>query len=220
MKAGVLGLVDGTFKVVDSFTETVSEDGHELEQCLTIDRVFSLPGGDMAFEGRAAIDAVVNETVTSIENGDIHVAEQEEIVTRYAEFVGVPGEFVAVSSGDGTFAFDLIGKETATDIERVSLDLDEFFTAHADATPWKAGFFGTGQNGTNGVFHGEDLRDNMDSILADSRLNQIGLSYEFDGGDVKMTATRSGYVEIYQPSSFDSTQYLEYLREEIIPHLE
>jgi len=77
MKAGVLGVVDGTFTVVDSFVEAVTEDGHELERCLTIDRVFSLPSGEMAFEGRAAADAIATETATTIETGDIHVDERE-----------------------------------------------------------------------------------------------------------------------------------------------
>lgn len=220
MNAGVLGIVDGTFKVVDSFTETVTEDEHELERCLTIDRVFSLPSGEMAFEGRAAADAVTDETATTIENGEIHVTEREQITTQYAEFVGIPGEFVAVDSGDSAFAFDFIGRETNSSVERGTVDIDGFYTAHGGATPWKAGFHGTDGNDVNGVFHGADLRDDMGDILEDAALNQVGLSYEYDGDDVKMTATRSGYVEVYRPSSVDSAHFLEYLRREVLPHVE
>lgn len=219
MKAGVLGIVDGTFEVVGSFAETVEEGEHELDRCLTVDRVFSLPSGGMAFEGRAAAEVVANETATRIEGGEIRVDDRERTVTRYAEFVGVPGEFVVVDSGDGAFAFEFIGTETGTSIERGTVDLDGFFSAHEEATPWKAGFYGPGDGGVNGVFHGEDLRAELGDVLEDSKLNQLGLSYEYDGDDVKMTATRSGYVELYQPSSFDSQHYLEYLREEIVPHV-
>lgn len=220
MKAGVLGVVDGTFKVVDSFSETVSEDGHELERCLTIDRVFSLPSGEMAFEGRAAADTIATETATTIENGDIHVDEREQTVTQYVEFVGIPGEFVVVDSGDGAFAFDFIGRETNSSIDRATVDLDEFVAAREGATPWKAGFYGPAETDVNGVFHGADLRDEMGDVLENSSLNQLGLSYEHDGDDVKMTATRSGYVELYRPASFDSAEFLEYIREEILPFLE
>jgi len=73
----------------------------------------------------------------------------------------------------------------------------------------------------NGVFHGADLRasHDLDSLLADSRLNQLGLSYGHDGDEVKMTASRSGYVEVYQPSSYDAAAFLTYLREEMLDHV-
>lgn len=221
MKAGVLGVVDGTFEMVDSFAETVTEDGHELDRCLEIDRVFSLPSGEMAFAGRAATERLVDRTEATIENGEIRVSETTGPVTRSTEFVGVTGEFVAVGSSTGTFAFDLIARETTTGIERATLDLDGFFAGHGDATPWKTGFYATGSDGVNGVFHGEDLRANrdLDGILAESGLNQLGLAYEYDGEDVKMTASRSGYVELYQPAAFDAAQYLEYVRDEILPHV-
>ncbi len=220
MKAGVLGVVDGSFKAVDSVSETVTEDDHELERCLVIDRVFSLPSGGMAFAGRAAVERLADQTETSIEGGEIRVTEATQTVTQFTEFVGVPGEFVAVDSGSGTFAFDLIGAETNTSIERATVDLDDFFARRDAATPWKAGFYGAGENAVTGVFHGEDLRRTHDlqATLDDSNLNQLGLSYSYDGVDVKMTAARSGYVEVYRPSEFDSGQYLEYLADEIMPH--
>ena len=221
MKAGVLGVVDGSFAAVDSVVETVTEDGHELQRCLVIDRVFSTPSGETAFAGRAAADVLAERATASIDDGEITVSEGSRPETRYTEFVGVPGEFVVVGSGDGTFAFGLIAAQTDTSVERATLDLDGFFADHDGATPWKAGFFGGG-NGVNGVFHGEDLRADrdLDGLLRNASLNQVGLSYGYDGDEVKMTASRSGYVEVYRPSSFDSGRYLEYLREEVLPHVE
>ncbi|AHG05136.1 hypothetical protein HALDL1_04075 [Halobacterium sp. DL1] len=221
MRAGVLAVVDGTFKMVDSFTETVTEDDQELARRLEIDRVFSLPDGSMAFAGRAAAERLANQRDAAIEDDEIRVTEGTEVVTDYTEFVGVTGEFVVVSSGDGEFAFDLIGAETNTNLERATLDLDGFFASHGSATPWRAGFSGNGDAGMNGVFHGADLRasHDLDSLLADSRLNQLGLSYGHDGDEVKMTASRSGYVEVYQPSSYDAAAFLTYLREEMLDHV-
>lgn len=221
MKAGVLAVVDGSFKMVDSFTETVTEDDDELQRCLQIDRVFSLPGGEMAFAGRAAAETLVDRQEAAIEDGDIDVSEAAEPVTRYTEFVGVPGEFVVAGSSSGAFAFDLVGAETNATLERATLDLDGFFANHGAATPWKTGFNATGDGGVNGVFHGDDLRASRDlqGIMADSTLNQVGLTYEYDDSEVKMTASRSGYVELYRPAEFDSEQYLEYLRDEVLPHV-
>lgn len=220
MKAGVVGIVDGSFDAVDSYAETVTRDGHECERCLEIDRVFSIPSEEMGFAGRAAETARRDETVPSIENGEIQVSERTRPHTRYTEFVGVPGEFVVANSGDGTFAFDLIGADTGTDIERATLDLDGFFRANGAATPWKAGFFGSGDASVNGVVHSQDLRatHDLDEMLADATLNQVGLTYGYDGAEVKMTATRSGYVEVYRPSDFEDGRFLDYLREDILPY--
>jgi hypothetical protein len=221
MRAGVLGVVDGSFDAVGSVAETVTEADHELDRCLTVDRVFSLPTGEMAFAGRAAADELRTETEVAIEGGDIAVSEETLPRTAYTEFVGVTGEFVAVGSGDGAFAFDLIADETGTEISRATLDLDAFYGAQTDATPWKAGFVG-GEGGLDGVYYGEDLRENLDldAVLADARLNQLGLSHEADGDRVKMTAARSGYVEVYRPSTYEAGEYLAYVRDAVLPHVE
>jgi len=222
MRAGVLGVVEGAFDAVGSVAQTVTEDDHELDRCLTVDRVFSLPSGETAFAARAAAEELVRESEAAIEGDDIAVTETTRTVTRYTELVGVTGEFVAVGSGDGTFAFDLVAEETDTEIQRATLDLDGFFDAQGDATPWKAGFFDASEEGVTGVFHGADLRREHDlqAILADSRLNQLGLAHEYGEGEVKMTAARSGYVEVYRPTTFDSADYLAYLREDVLPHAE
>ncbi|MFW5955981.1 MAG: hypothetical protein ACOCQY_01110 [Halorhabdus sp.] len=222
MKAGVIGVVDGSFRKVGSTTETVTRDGQTLGRALEIDRVFSLPSGSMAFSGRAAAERIHNGREATIRDGQISVTERNGVVTDMTEFVGVTGEFVVVESGDGAFAFDLIANETDTAIERATLDLDAFYSAHGEATPWKAGFYANGPGGMNGIFHGQDLRENHDieAILENSRLNQVGLRYLFGDDEVKMTAARSGYVEVYQPSEYDSADYLDYVREQIVPHLE
>ncbi|WP_232687147.1 hypothetical protein [Halobacterium zhouii] len=222
MQAGVLGVVDGDFDVVDSFSDSVTDGDRELARRLEIRGVFSLPSGEMAFAGRAAEEYLRERETHAIEDGEIEVREDPRVGTRYTEFVGVPGEFVVVGSGDGEFAFDLVSADTNTDVERATLDLDGFFTAHGSARPWQAGFYGAGDDPVTGVVHGSDLRNeyDLDGMLADSNLNQVGLTYEYDGEDVKMTASRSGYVELYRPQTFGREDYLEYLREEVLSHVE
>jgi hypothetical protein len=92
-------------------------------------------------------------------------------------------------------------------------------TGTDESTPWKAGFSGTGEHAVTGVFHGENLRESgdIDDRLGSSNLNQVGLSYEYQGTDLKMTAARSGYVEVYQPTTFEEKEYLKYLSDEILP---
>jgi hypothetical protein len=222
MQAGVLGVVDGEFDVVDSFSDTVTVDDRELARRLEIQGVFSLPSGEMAFAGRAAKEYLRERETHAIDDGEIEVREEPQVGTRYTEFVGVPGEFVVVGSGDGEFAFDLVAADTNTDIERATIDLDAFFAAHDGARPWKAGFYGPGDDPVTGVVHGSNLRTeyDLDGMLSESSLNQLGVTYDHDDEQVKMTASRSGYVELYQPRAIDRETYLEYLREEVLVHVE
>lgn len=222
MRAGVIGVVDGDFEYVDSFSETVEEDGHESTRCLDIRSIFSLPSGATAFAGRAAREVERAREVAEIDRDGIQVSERTGTTTEHTSFVGVPGEIVAVKSGAGTFAFDLIEQETNTGIERATIDLDGFYDATDGGRPWRAGVGGAADGGVSGVVHGYDLREEYDleGMRQRSSLNQLGLEYRYDGLDLKMTATRSGYVEVYQPSEFDETAYLEYLVEQVVPHVE
>jgi hypothetical protein len=212
----------GGFDVVDSFTDTVEADGRELTRCLEIDRVFSLLSGETAFAGRAAVEYVRQRETAEIVDGEIRVEERPRTAVRHTEFAGVPGEFVVVEGGGGTFAFELVGADTAEAVERATVDLDAFYDRHEAGRPWKAGFFGDGDDAVTGVLHGEDVRASSDlaDVLERSRLNQLGLAYEYGGRDLDVTAARSGYVEVYRPRDFDTADYLGYLRDEIPPHAE
>lgn len=221
MQAGVIGVVDGSFDVVGSFSETTVDGDHELARVLDVERVFSLPSGDTAFAGRAAREYRRERESARIADGQVDVVTEPQTGVRHTRFVGVPGEFVVAGSGKGTFAFDFIGRDTNTSIERGEIDLDGFFERHGDGAPWKAGFTGTDEDGVSGVLHGDDLREShdLDDLLDGSSLNQLGLEYDDDGDRVKMTAARSGYVELYQPRDLGAKGYLEYLQREIVPHL-
>ncbi|WP_137283949.1 hypothetical protein [Halorussus salinisoli] len=222
MRAGVLGIVRDDFEVVDSFSDTIRNGERELERVLDVRRVFSLPGGEVAFEGRAAVERVVNRTTTELDFGEVRVEETPQTETLVTDLVGVPGEFVVAGSGKGTFAFDLVGRDTDADIERATLDLSAFLDAQADAEPWRAGFYDNDGNCENGVLHGSDLLDDdrFAGLLDDAAFNQLGLDCSYDGRSLKMTASESGYVEVYRPAEFDTADFLQYLLEEVVPHAE
>lgn len=221
MNAGVIGLVDGSFDAVSSFSTTVERNGHELTRALEVTRVFSQDGGTPAFEGHAVAEAVTTDTEMEVGYGSIETAETERTVQRYTRLAGVPGEFVVVGSGRGTFAFDMVAADTDTDIERADIDLDDFLDARADPTPWKAGFENPGGAAENGVLHGEDLfaEDTVATLVADATLTQLGLEYEHGDADVKMTATASGYLERYDLDADATGDFLAYLAADVLPHL-
>ncbi|WP_327051159.1 hypothetical protein [Halomicrococcus gelatinilyticus] len=222
MNAGVIGLVEGDFQAVDSFSDTVVEGDRELTRTLDVGRVFSLPSGDIAFEGRAAVERTAERATAELDYGEVRLRETNETETRVTGFVGVPGEFVVTESGAGRFAFDLIARDTGTDVERATFDLDGFLDAHADADVWKAGFSGADGSAESGLFHGSDLLadDDLAHLVRRGDLNQLGLEYGYDEDDLKMTAAKSGYVEVYRPAAFDSADFLAYLLDEVVPHLE
>jgi len=221
MRAGVIGTVDGSFARVGSFSDAIEDGDGERARCLAIDRVFSLPSGEMAFEGSAAIEATETVERSRIDGGEIRIEEEPRTVTRRTEFVGVPGEFVVADSSRGTFAFDMIAEETNTDIERATIDLGGFLENRPDVAPWKAGFAGREGNVENGVLHGSDLLDDdgIDKLLDGATLNQLGVEHDYDDERAKVTAARSGYVELYRPAEFGASEYLQYLVDEFAPHL-
>lgn len=221
MKSGLIGSVRGDFTAVQSVQTTVSQGEHELQQCLDIQRVFSTPGGSMAFEGRAAVEVVRTRETAEIDGVEVTVATERGKETRFTNFVGIPGEFVVVDSGKGTFAFDLLAEETGTEIERGAFDIESFYERHPDASTWKAGFTGTGE-ASNSIIYGENLGESQEfeRLHTGENLTQLGVGHDYDGRQVKMTATRNGYAAVYDPSEFESGEFLDYVRDQLVQYTE
>jgi len=232
MRAGVLGLPDTDFNPIESYTDTTQVDDHtELTACLEVRQTVEQDGVTVQ-SGRAALQELDTEESVDIdpETNNISVSERVDVVkTKYTEFVLVPGSFVAVSSGSGTFAFQLISSATASaTIRKAEIDLDSFLRSYEgssrseEAETWQVGFYGNTGNAEKGTLYG-------DSVFGDSELgdvvhqlpkNQIGLDIEAGEEDIKMTASESGYVEVYQPSNYDSTDYSEFILDHVLHHSE
>lgn len=220
MKAGVIGLPEGDFGTIESFEQQISEDP-ELSQCIEVQRTQTTDNGLTVQKGRAATQQLDEQESVEIVDGSIRVQSRSQPVTKYTEFVAVPGRFIAVSNGGGTFAFDLLGANTA--IERAEIDLDSYFEtqqAENDATPWKAGFYGHLGNAEKGVVYGEGVLDDSDfgGAVASSQKNQIGLSYSQGDELMKVSVTESGYVEVYQPSNYEESEFAEFVVEDVLEH--
>ncbi|MBV0900763.1 hypothetical protein [Haloarcula salina] len=220
MQGGVCGIVDGTFDVVGPYTETETEREHELSRSVQVDRVFSLPSGKPGFEGHAAAERLVTRSDTEIRDGEIRVTESTVKETVRTAFAGVPGEVVVAESGGGEFAFDLIGAETDTAIERGAFDLSGFLDAHRSGSPWKAGFYDADGHAQKGTVYGDDLLrdDAFEPVLDTASLNQLGIDYEYRGRTVKVDLTESGFVTVHRPSGMDTAAFLEFLIADVLPH--
>ena len=221
MQAGICAIVAGEFDVLQDYTETVTEDGHDLDRSIEIDRIFSLPSGDRGFAGTAAAERLVTRSTTQIVDGEIRVTETDATETVRSAVAGVPGEFVLTANSTGTFAFDLIGAQTGTDVDRGRLDLSGFLAAHDDGSPWKAGFYDGPGPAAKGTVYGEDLLadEAVGPVLDSAALNQLGIDYAYAGQDVKVDLTESGFVQRYRPRGQSTAEFLGYVAEEILPHL-
>jgi len=225
MKAGVLGVVSGEMDEIESFHASQEQDGTTFSRSLQLELEGHTEAGDPVYTGEAAHQTVEEIETVSIDHqsGDIVVAEEPHREGKYTQVIAVPGEFVAVSSGAGEFAFDLI-QETApgVSVSRARLDLTEFADQYYDApevNPWQVGFYGNLGEAEKGVVYGDDVFDDSEigDVLERTQLNQLGLRYEVLGKEVKMTMSDSGYLEVYQPSNFSSVDYANYVMGQILP---
>ena len=229
MKAGILGVPDHNFGPIESYSETTVVDAErDLTACLEV-RSTKDTGEFVHQTGRAAIQELSSDERVSIKTDEnsISVSEDIDVVkTKYTEFVLVPSEFVAVSSSSGKFAFNLISSQTDTaTISPAEIDLNRFIESYAgesrseSASSWQVGFYGNSGSAEKGVVYG-------DSVYSDSELggiierlpkSQIGLDIEGEE-NIRMTATESGYVDIYGPSNYDSEEFVQFILDHVLSH--
>jgi len=227
MRAGVIGNIHGEFSEIESFHSTTKQDGATFTRSLQVNQTKSLEDGSPVFIGEAATQVIEESESIVIESdtGDIEIAKRGHKEGKYTEFVAVPGEFMVVGSGDGTFAFDLLQEQhPGTRVERVNLDLNEYAKDYYKAdgvNPWQVGFYGNIGSAEKGVVYGDNVI--ADSEIGDaldrSQVNQLGLEYEMLGYDMKMTMAESGYIEVYNPSNLESEEFAQYIQEEIMDYI-
>lgn len=171
-------------------------------------------------EGRAATQSLAERESVQLTADDVVVDGTDDVRTQHTQFASVPGEFVVVENGTATFLFDLIESQTGGAVERATFDLDAFLDGLPDPQLWKVGFYDRDGGAESGVVHGDDvLADGaFGSALESLPKNQVGVDTAFDGTEYKLNVARSGYVEVYRPSDVDTAEYVEFLREVVVPH--
>lgn len=228
MQAGVLGLVAGDLGDLSSFHDTFEQDGAELAHSVQVQDTDHTAAGQEVITGQAATQEVEDETSIQIDpdTGDIVVHDEPLKSGKYTRFVAVPDEFVAVESGEGTFVFDLLSYEyNISGVSRSTIDLNSYAEKYYSAEgvdPWQVGFYGNVGNAEKGVVYGEDVfsDEEIGEVLERSQLNQLGLQYEESDHIIKMTMSESGYVELYQPSNFESSDFAEFVIDNVIEFME
>lgn len=223
MRAGVVAEVNGDFDGIGSFVTTSSaEDGSELKQCVEVQQTLELPDGGKLLKGRAGKEELQLQESAQIEGEQVIKSENPEIITKYTNFLVVPGKVVISDSNAGSFVFDLIGQHTETHIESAELDLRAYLEEHEEAIPWQTGFYQNTGRAKKGVVYGNKVTDDgeVGRVLADSNLNQLGLTHPYNGHEVKITMAESGYVEVYQPNSYEEAEFAQFVLDQIAPYIQ
>lgn len=220
MRRGVIGLPVGDVPRMQPYRRTRTEKGTDLVDRIAVSGVQRTRNGTDITEGRGATQSVGMTEAVDLSSDDIAVEEREGVQTRQTSFASVPGEFVVVSDSRGTFLFDLIADATPGTVERATLDVDGLVGALPDPTLWKVGFYDRDGGAENGVVHGDDVLgdDAFGDALAGLPKNQVGLNVTMDGTDYKLNVARSGFVELYRPSDVSTAEFVEFLREHVVPH--
>ncbi|WMT09796.1 hypothetical protein NP511_09240 [Natrinema thermotolerans] len=222
MESGVIATVDGP-RSLEEFHDSVPLDNDapfaESERCIEIRSELTLESGKPIYQGRAAIEELSEQEVSEISSdGTVSSSTTVNKETKYTEFLFVPDSFIAVENSAGTFLFQLLNVKTDHSVTPTNIDLNGYLLDHDDALVWKLGFKDRGANAENGVLHGHDLLEDQEvgGVLGQTEKNQIGIEHSFDSESVKVFLTESGYIDVYQPSSYDSKEFVNYILDEVI----
>lgn len=247
MKRGVIGVpvpdslgaADGITEVV-SDTETVEDDyGNELTYAIRVQEQRTLTGGTEFYEGVAFRERSVEEDEYFVDDeGKIRTRTTlDNIVQDYTNFVAVPAPesgshngYVLVDSSSGTFAFQMIGRQTAGRIRTAELQLGSFYldredTFSAQTSGGPTGVPGAGKMTAWGsdVLDTEEVGKHLRSAAHSDVLNQLagGYVYEKDddsGHPYEVNMSESGYVEVWDPNDLTTAEFLRWVRAEVLPY--
>lgn len=227
MKSGVLFLVEKDTKLTSTQTSVTLPETNkfdELTEAIDVRQTINLSSSATdAQKGKIAAERVVQNDNIRINDDGISELTTEKKEAMSTDFLYHPGEFFALSNSDGQFAFDVVNRIGETNILSSVIDLDRFITtkleSKVDVNPWKIGFYNKQGPADNGVVHGDALlNDNeLASVLDVTEKNQLGVDYEYNSQFIRMTAAESGYVEIYRPNDFETSDFCEYISKEILP---
>lgn len=228
MKSGSLGVFDGDVEAVKSVQYTVEKEGFEATVCLDLKQsITNLEGKTVAIKGIAAEESVVERDSVEIgSDNTISVGTSPTLTWNTTEFLIIPDGLILTDSSSATFLYDILTNEFGFNTNQAQIHLQAFRQElenreDLDVTPWKIGFYGRDGNADNGVVHGVDLLDDNEigSVLGHNSANQLGLVFDRNSQRMKVFVTESGYIEVYQPSNFDTVDFVNWVVEDIQEHI-
>lgn len=222
MKAGILGLLNSADEPISQAVGTASRDGYEYQYCIQPDETLHPETLSKPVQtGEAALEIPEQVEEKIIDDGDIVEESRTRTRTKHTNWLLIPDEIVVVENSEGRFFFDLLSAEFNYEANRAKLDLTSMRSDYAETELWQAGFYDRLGTAQKGVVYGEDVLGDKDigGPLRDAQINQLGFEYEYNGDQMKLTLTESGYIEIYLPSEFDSEEFVTYLEKEIVQYI-
>lgn len=224
MKAGTIAIADGAGRLDDSaFPYTRMEEGLELQSTLELQGQLQALDEFEVTIGTAAQETPNNHTTYEIaSDGSVETDEDAtEKQTEASNIVYVEGEFLVTESNDCEYARELADAsvEHGT-VESAVIDLDGFLGSVSEPDPWMAGFYDRDAPVDSGNAFGDyDADEDVRDVIAESNLNQLGLkNFNYRGRRLKFQITRSGYVEVYQPSDMETLEFARFLQDHVLPH--
>lgn len=238
MKAGILGVPDElSLGRVESDRQTKERYGQEFHTVLNVQRVQDLSGDTKFVEGTALKEEPEDRYVAEVETDDeddvgkIRVRERTRKNQIWADFVAVEARnghqgFVAVSSSDAEFVFDVVGRLSegpSVRIERGEVDLGAFLQGKDDFNIQTGGGTASGNADTAMAWGSKLDKDEHVGDIVKSNLDagtspQIAGKYVYDGWQVHCNIAKSGWAEVWDPD-WDTFDYLTWLEKEVIPHV-
>lgn len=239
MRAGIIGVpVDGEIDQIESNDATREEFGMEFHTTLDVQRVENLSGETKYVEGTALKEEQEKGKRAEVQQKDdddpdefsIRVRDARRKAQTWADFVAVearnghPG-FVAVSTSDAEFVFDVVAKQLpGVRIDRTEIRLGSFVESKDSYNLQGAGGVALGSNADKFMTWGAELEDDDDlGDLVDANKESDttpiapGL-YPYDGWTVHCNVAQSGWVEIWDPE-FSTSQFVEWVESEVMPHV-
>lgn len=216
MKSGKLALLDSSTQELQS--DYIEYDLPEnspfdtVKSTLQVEDTITLNDSISCFVGRAAKEDVERVETSKVDgNGKIVESETAKKITQVTSFLLVPDAFVIVNDSSGEFLFSLLTEQTGHTAFPAEISVDGFAADHDEAEYWKVGFEGRGDGAENGVLHGDAVLNDTEfgNIVGVTDKNQLGVDLEYRSDLLKLFLTESGYVELYQPSSFESDEFAE-----------
>lgn len=226
MKAGKIARLDSSSNSLESLTIQLPANEEspfeKMAGTIQIDQEIQLEDNRTAYIGQAAVEDVENASKFTInDSGKVEETTRLQKIVKTTHYILIPDSFLAISNSGGEFLISLLNSHTDHTAFFSNIDIDSFVENNQDSIPWKIGFDSYSDNAENGVIHGTELYEDQEfgNILNSVNKNQIGLNQEVEEDSLKVFATKSGYIEIYQPSTYDSKDFLEYIESEVLPFL-
>lgn len=228
---GYIGEIDfeinGNWKKLDNYAHSWTENGKKLDSFISLnpieiyldDRNTRLVSGVAYYEYLRRTKNIIKE------GGKFKVVEEEEVIdVRWSNFWFTNKSFIIIERRDSREkVFELISYALSGEVENISpieFNIENIFNDYP--SQWLGGFRDREGHIHSGQFYGEDIihDDEMgDAYIRTQHKNQVGFLTEYFGPEIKIRATRDGYLQIYSNLDDKSNIIFEFIRDELSQYI-